>query len=137
MCENCTSSTPSTEKSTLLFPSNSALEFDVMWNPSFLKILLQAQPPYKKQSGGGGGGGTHYDTLVSWDITLHTFVSWNFIHFQQKQPIKVKIWSNFTWAVESLKLCTVVTLFCKNQKNFQLKKYRRHVSHGIEGWCKV
>ena len=30
---------------------------------------------------------------------LHTFFSWNFIYFQQKYPIKVQIWWNFTWAV--------------------------------------
>ena len=36
------------------------------------------------------------------------FFSWNFIYFQQKQPIKVQIWWNFTWAVESLKCCTLV-----------------------------
>ena len=27
--------------------------------------------------------------------------------------------------------------FCKNQIKFQLKKYRRLISHGIEEWCKV
>ena len=32
------------------------------------------------------------------------FFSWNFLYFQRKEPIK--IWWNFTWAVESLKFCT-------------------------------
>ena len=78
----------------------------------------------------------HYSS-VSWDITPLYLFSWNFIYFQQKKPIKVQIWWNFTWAVESLKFCTVVGSFCKNQIKFQLKKYRRLISHGIEEWCKV
>ena len=36
----------------------------------------------------------HHETYF-----LHTFFSWNFIYFQQKYPIKVQIWWNFTWAV--------------------------------------
>ena len=78
----------------------------------------------------------HYSS-VSWDITPLYLFSWNFIYFQQKKPIKVQIWWNFTWAVESLKFCTVVGSFCKNQIKFQLKKYRRLISHDTEEWCKV
>ena len=29
---------------------------------------------------------------VSWDITPLHFFNWNFIYFQQKEPIKVQIW---------------------------------------------
>ena len=54
-----------------------------------------------------------------------------------KQPAKVKIWWNFAWAVKSLKFCTVVDSFCKNRIKFQLKKYRRLISHGIEEWWKL
>ena len=32
------------------------------------------------------------------------------------------MWWNFTWAVKSLKFCTVVDSFCKNQAKFQPKK---------------
>ena len=78
-----------------------------------------------------------HHSSVSWDITPLYFFSWNFIYFQQKEPIKVQIWWNFTWAVESLKFCTVVGSFCKNQIKFQLKKYRRLISHDIEEWYKV
>ena len=39
--------------------------------------------------------------------------SWNFIYFQQ----------NFTWAVESLKFCTLMGSFCPNHIKFQLKNY--------------
>ena len=63
--------------------------------------------------------------------------SWNFMYFQQKEPINVQIWWNFTWAVESLKFCTLVDSFCKNHIKFDLKKYRRLISHDIEEWCKV
>ena len=74
---------------------------------------------------------------VSWDITPLYFFSWNFIYFQQKEPIKVQIWWNFTWAVESLKFCTLMGSFCPNHVQFQLKKYRRVISHDTEEWCKV
>ena len=73
---------------------------------------------------------------VSWNITPPYFLSWNFIYFQQKQPIKVHIWWNFTWAVKTLKLCTFMVYFCKNHIKFQLKKYRRVISHDTEEWCK-
>ena len=44
----------------------------------------------------------------------------------------------FTWAVEIfLKFCTLMGSFCKNHLKFQLKKYRRVISHDIEEWCKV
>ena len=63
-----------------------------------------------------------HHSLVSWDVNpLYLFI-WNFLYFQQKQPIKVQIWWNFIWAVESLKLCTLLGSFCKNHKKFQLKK---------------
>ena len=45
------------------------------WNKSvFLQILHQSS--------------------VSWDTTPLYFFSWNFIYFQQKEPIKVQIWWN-------------------------------------------
>ena len=37
-----------------------------------------------------------YHFSVSWDITPLYFFSWNFIYFQQKKPIKVQVWWNFT-----------------------------------------
>ena len=53
------------------------------------------------------------------------FFSWNFVYFQQKEPIKVQIWWNLTWAVEILKFRTLMGSFCPNHIKFQLKKYRR------------
>ena len=79
-----------------------------------------------------------HQSSVSWDITPLYFFSLNFIYFQQKEPIKVQIRWNFTWAVEIiLKFCTLMSSFCKNHIEFQLKKYRRVISHDIEEWCKV
>ena len=77
-----------------------------------------------------------HHSSVSWDITPLYFFSWNFIYFQQKEPIKVQIWWNFTWAV-SLKFCTLAGSFYKSHMRFQLRKYRRLISHNIEEWCKV
>ena len=59
---------------------------------------------------------------VSWDITPLYFFSWNFIYFQQKKAIKVKISWYLTWAVKSLKYCTLMDSFCPNHITFQLKK---------------
>ena len=74
---------------------------------------------------------------VSWDIAPLYFFCWNVIYFQQKQPIMVRAWWNFTWAVESLKFCTLMDSFCQNHIKFQVKKYRRVISHDTEEWCKV
>ena len=35
-----------------------------------------------------------HQSSVSWDTTPLYFFSWNFIYFQQKEPIKVQIWWN-------------------------------------------
>ena len=80
---------------------------------------------------------TLHHSSVSWDLTSLYFFSLNFIYFQEKEPIKVQIWWNFTWAVESLKFCTLMGSFCPNHIKFQLKKYRRVISHDTEVWCKV
>ena len=61
----------------------------------------------------------HYSS-VSWDITPVYIFSWNFIYFQQKEPIKVQIWWKLTWAVKSLKSCTLLDSFCPNYIKFQL-----------------
>ena len=62
-------------------------------------------------------------------ILHHSLVSWhNFIYFQQKEPVKIQICWNFTWAVGSLKFCTLMGSFSPNHI-FQLKKYRRVISY--------
>ena len=63
--------------------------------------------------------------------------SWNFICFQQNEPIKVQIWWNFTWAAKSLKFCPLMGSCCKNHIKFSLKKDRRVIPHDVEEWCKV
>ena len=59
-----------------------------------------------------------HDSSVWWTITPLYFFSLNFIYFQQKKPIKVQIWWNFTWAVGSLKFCTLMGSLCKNNIKF-------------------
>ena len=66
-----------------------------------------------------------HHSSVSWDINPLYFFSWNFIHFQRKEPMKVQIWWNFTWAVKSMKFCTLTGSFCPNHIKFQLKKVQR------------
>ena len=76
-------------------------------------------------------------TLVSWNITPLYRFTWSFIYFQQDEPIKVQIWRDLTWAVKSLKFCTLMNSFCPNDIKIQLKKYRKVISHDTEVWCKI
>ena len=41
------------------------------------------------------------------------------------------------WAVESLKICTLIGSICPKHVNIEMKKYRRVMPHDIDGWCKV
>ena len=50
------------------------------------------------------------------EITPLHFFSWNFVFFQQKEPIKVQIWRSFKWTVESLKFCTLMVCLSKSYK---------------------
>ena len=43
---------------------------------------------------------------------------WNFRYFQQKEPIKVQIWWNFTCAAESLKFCFLMGSCYKHHIKF-------------------
>ena len=74
---------------------------------------------------------------VSWDITSLYLFSWNFIYFQQKRLNKVQIWWNFTWALECLNICALMGSFFRHHIKFQLRKYRRVITHDIEEWCKI
>ena len=70
---------------------------------------------------------TLHHSSVSWDIILLYFYSWNFIYFQQKEHQSTNL-VNFTWAVKSLKFCTLMGYFYKNHIKFWLKKYRTIIS---------
>ena len=48
---------------------------------------------------------------LSWDVIPVYFFSWNFIYFQEKEPIKLQIWWNFTSTVKLLKFCTLMGAF--------------------------
>ena len=58
-----------------------------------------------------------HHTSVSWDITPLYLFSWN-LNSQEKKPITVKIWGNFTLAAKSLKFCTLIGSFCRNHIKF-------------------
>ena len=78
-----------------------------------------------------------YQSSVSWDINPPYLFSWNFIYFQQKELIKVQIWWNVMWAVESLKFCTLMGSFCPNYIKFQLKsdaKFKEKLTCGFKYW---
>ena len=51
-----------------------------------------------------------------------------FLYFQQKEPIKVQFWWNFTWSVKSLIFCTLMGFFCQNHIKFHLKKNTEELS---------
>ena len=61
----------------------------------------------------------HHSSVLS-DITPLYFFTWNFIFFQQKEPIKVQIWRIFTWIVESLKIALWWALFVQIMYIFSL-----------------
>ena len=63
-----------------------------------------------------------HHSSMSWDITPLYFFSRNLIYFQQKKPIKVQVWWNFTWEIQSLKFCTLMGSLCSNHIKFQLKR---------------
>ena len=91
--------------------------------------------------------------LVSWKITFPPTFEWagqiwpnsnspNSLDFVSlfnvmRTNMRQQIWWNFTGAVESLKFCTLIGSFCSNHVQFQLKTYRRVISHDTEAWCKV
>ena len=70
----------------------------------------------------------------SWDITPLYLLA-ETLYF--KEPIKVQIWWKFTWAVESLKFCTLMGSFCPSHVQLRLKKYRRVISHHTEQSSKI
>ena len=48
-----------------------------------------------------------------------------------------RIWLIFMQAVASLKICSLMGSFCPYHINFDMKKYRRVMSHNTEKWYKV
>ena len=78
-----------------------------------------------------------HHSSVSWEITLLYFFSWNFIWFGQEEPIKVQNLRLSTAHVKFHQICTLISSFCWKYIKFQLKKYRKVVSHGTEEWCKI
>ena len=62
--------------------------------------------------------------------STYVLFEWPLIYFQWKEAIKVQIGWNFTWAVGSLKFCTLVGSFCKSYK-VSTKKIQKtyHSSH--------
>ena len=48
------------------------------------------------------------------------------------EPIKLQISRNFTRTVESLKFFILIGSYCPNLRKFQLRKYRRVISHDTE-----
>ena len=69
---------------------------------------------------------------MSWEATLLSFFSWNFIWFGQKQPIKVQNFRLLTAHVKFYQICTFIGSFCWKYIKFQPKKYRGVMSHDTE-----
>ena len=62
-----------------------------------------------------------HQSSASWDINPLYFLSWNFIYFQQKEPMKVQIWWSFRWAVEVWNLSLWWVPFVQIIKSFSYK----------------
>ena len=65
------------------------------------------------------------------------FFSWNFIWFGQKELIRVQNFRLSTPHVKFHQICTLIGSLCWKYLKFQLKKYRRVMSHDTEEWCKT
>ena len=64
-------------------------------------------------------------------------VSWNFIWFGQRQPIKVQTFRFLTAHMKSYQICTLTSSFCWKYIKFYLKNYRGFMSQDTEDWCKI
>ena len=72
---------------------------------------------------------TLHHSPVSKKLTPLYFFRSNVIYFARKIPIKVQIFEKFF-----AKFCTLMGSFCPNHIKFQLRKYRRVISHDTEDW---
>ena len=86
----------------------------------------------------GKSGNLHFDLLLlpiahkvsAWKVQKN-YLSW---HWKKIQTVKKSwlliwkmtwgIWRILTWAVESLKICTLISYFCRKYVMFELKRYR-------------
>ena len=70
------------------------------------------------------------------------FVSWRWGVMQKLEKNwfivskMTRIWWILTWALNSIKNCTWIGLFCAKYITFGLKKYRGAL-HGTEEWCEI
>ena len=74
---------------------------------------------------------------VAWEITLLYLFGWNLISFGQKEPIKEQHFRPLSTHVTFHQICTLIGSFCWKYIKFQLKKYRRIMSHDTEEWRKI
>ena len=63
--------------------------------------------------------------------------SWNFIWFEQKEPIKVQNIRLLTAHAKFHQIFTLIGSFCWKFVKFQLKRYRKVMFHDTEEWCKI
>ena len=75
---------------------------------------------------------TLHHSVVSWEITVLYFFSWNFIWFWQKEPTEVENFKLSTAHVKFHQICTLIGSFYGEYIKFQLKKYRGVMSHDTE-----
>ena len=64
-------------------------------------------------------------------------VSWNFIWFGQRQPIKVQTFRFLIAHMKFYQICTLTSSFCWKYIKFYLKNYRGFMSQDTEDWCKI
>ena len=74
---------------------------------------------------------------MSRGISLLYFLSWNCAWVLQKKPTKVQNFRLSTAQVKIKQMCTLTGYFLLKVCKFQLKNYRRVMSHDTEEWWKV
>ena len=78
-----------------------------------------------------------HNSSISWEITLLYFVSWNFIWFLAKKPIKVQNVRLLTAQVKIHQTCSLIGSSCWKYIKYQLKMYRGFMPHNTEeSWKK-
>ena len=78
-----------------------------------------------------------HHSLVLWETNLLYFLSWNFISFGEKESVKVQNFRILTAHVKFHQICTLISSFCWKYIKFQLKEYRKVMSHDTGEWCKT
>ena len=76
-------------------------------------------------------------SLVSWEITLLYFFTWNCTWFGQKELIKVQNFRLLTAHIKFHQICTLIGSLMLKVYKILATKYRGVMPHDPEDWCQI